>query len=181
MEHEHSYRVDFSWSTFVNGGKEAGADPSFYEEDDQFEQYTSDEYQTYLQVQYSNGRFDSNHERVAPSTYLPSQPSTPSFETSGKRPASFCPSTKRRLDIERRNSRERIRVRAVNEAFVRLRRLVPATRASPKRVSKRSTLVRAAEYIRELQQRLANGSSTIPEHKSKPASTIHTLQPPTTL
>lgn len=57
--------------------------------------------------------------------------------------------------IERRNQRERVRVRAVNEAFARLRQVVPATRFSPKRVSKVKTLKRALEYIGDLQRRLA--------------------------
>ncbi|XP_062553100.1 achaete-scute homolog 1a-like [Armigeres subalbatus] len=56
--------------------------------------------------------------------------------------------------IERRNQRERVRVRAVNEAFARLRQVVPATRFSPKRVSKVKTLKRAVEYIGDLQRRL---------------------------
>ncbi|KAL1398948.1 hypothetical protein pipiens_002294 [Culex pipiens pipiens] len=56
--------------------------------------------------------------------------------------------------IERRNQRERVRVRAVNEAFARLRQMVPATRSAPKRVSKVKTLKRAAEYIGVLQRRL---------------------------
>ncbi|XP_062703539.1 achaete-scute complex protein T4-like [Aedes albopictus] len=57
--------------------------------------------------------------------------------------------------IERRNQRERVRVRAVNEAFARLRQVVPTTRFSPKRVSKVKTLKRAVEYIGDLQRRLA--------------------------
>lgn len=57
--------------------------------------------------------------------------------------------------IERRNQRERVRVRAVNEAFARLRQVVPSARSSSKRVSKVKTLKRAVEYIGDLRRRLA--------------------------
>ncbi|XP_058816095.1 achaete-scute homolog 2-like [Topomyia yanbarensis] len=63
--------------------------------------------------------------------------------------------------IERRNQRERVRVRAVNEAFARLRQMVPATRSSAKRVSKVKTLKRAVEYIAELSRRLATFESIL--------------------
>lgn len=52
--------------------------------------------------------------------------------------------------MERRNERERFRVRAVNSAFARLRRMIPATAMRNKRVSKLKTLQKAVEYIRSL-------------------------------
>lgn len=56
--------------------------------------------------------------------------------------------------IEKRNARERCRVRAVNDAFGRLRRLIPVIKARRKRVSKVKTLRKAVQYIIELQQLL---------------------------
>lgn len=52
--------------------------------------------------------------------------------------------------MERRNERERFRVRAVNSAFAILRRMIPATAMRNKRVSKLKTLQKAVEYIRSL-------------------------------
>lgn len=53
--------------------------------------------------------------------------------------------------IEKRNARERYRVKAVNNAFCRLRCLIPAIAARRKRVSKVKTLKKAVQYIMELQ------------------------------
>ena len=59
---------------------------------------------------------------------------------------------------QRRNQRERLRVRAVNEAFARLRVLIQpyeaacGIRRTGKRVSKVKTLRKALEYIRELRK-----------------------------
>uniref|UniRef100_A0A8D8ZD75 Achaete-scute complex protein T5 n=1 Tax=Cacopsylla melanoneura TaxID=428564 RepID=A0A8D8ZD75_9HEMI len=57
--------------------------------------------------------------------------------------AAKCPTT------VRRNARERRRVQAVNEAFCKLRRLVPQVRIKDrsKRLSKLKTLASAMEYI----------------------------------
>lgn len=52
--------------------------------------------------------------------------------------------------VEKRNARERNRVRAVNEAFVKLRRMIPTLAARQKRVSKVKTLQKAVQYIQEL-------------------------------
>ncbi|KAJ6648929.1 Helix-loop-helix protein 6 [Pseudolycoriella hygida] len=54
-------------------------------------------------------------------------------------------------NIEKRNARERCRVQAVNDAFSRLRRLIPSISARRKRVSKVKTLRKAVQYIIELQ------------------------------
>ncbi|XP_037038092.1 helix-loop-helix protein 1-like [Bradysia coprophila] len=53
--------------------------------------------------------------------------------------------------IEKRNERERFRVQAVNDAFCRLRRLIPTIAARRKRVSKVKTLKKAVQYIIQLQ------------------------------
>ncbi|KAG8185126.1 hypothetical protein JTE90_005722 [Oedothorax gibbosus] len=55
--------------------------------------------------------------------------------------------------VARRNARERRRVQAVNTAFSRLRKCVPAENKS-KRLSKVKTLHRAIEYIQMLQEML---------------------------
>ncbi len=60
--------------------------------------------------------------------------------------------------IEKRNERERYRVQAVNEAFCRLRRLIPAIAARRKRVSKVKTLKKAVQYIIQLQMILQSDS-----------------------
>lgn len=52
--------------------------------------------------------------------------------------------------VERRNERERFRVQAVNCAFARLRKMVPAIAMRNKRVSKVKTLQKAIEYIQSL-------------------------------
>lgn len=54
------------------------------------------------------------------------------------------------LSIQRRNERERSRVRAVNAAFIKLRQMVPTISSRNKRVSKVKTLQKALEYICEL-------------------------------
>lgn len=59
--------------------------------------------------------------------------------------------TSKTHSIEKRNARERFRVRAVNEAFCRLRRLIPVICYKNKRVSKVKTLRKAVQYIIELQ------------------------------
>ncbi|XP_055539822.1 achaete-scute homolog 2-like [Wyeomyia smithii] len=91
--------------------------------------------------------------------YAPPSPSLPS--AARVFPATSPAATARRYTniIERRNQRERVRVRMVNEAFARLRQMVPATRSSSKRVSKVKTLKRAVDYIGELRRRLATFES----------------------
>ena len=54
--------------------------------------------------------------------------------------------------VEKRNARERKRVRAINEAFYKLRQMVPAVACRNKRVSKVKTLRTAVEYIKELKK-----------------------------
>uniref|UniRef100_A0A1B0CK60 BHLH domain-containing protein n=1 Tax=Lutzomyia longipalpis TaxID=7200 RepID=A0A1B0CK60_LUTLO len=49
--------------------------------------------------------------------------------------------------VQIRNARERSRVRAVNEAYEKLRKVVPAISNRRKRVSKVKTLRKAAQYI----------------------------------
>ncbi|KAI5702593.1 hypothetical protein M8J75_001840 [Diaphorina citri] len=58
----------------------------------------------------------------------------------------------------KRNARERRRVQAVNEAFCKLRRLVPLMRTKDrsKRVSKLKTLASAIEYIAVLSDVLSS-------------------------
>lgn len=55
------------------------------------------------------------------------------------------------ISVEKRNARERYRVRAVNEAFVRLRLAIPSIAVRSKRVSKVKTLQKALQYIMELE------------------------------
>ena len=57
---------------------------------------------------------------------------------------------KEAISVERRNARERNRVRAVNSAFTRLRLAIPSIAARNKRVSKVKILERAIRYIQEL-------------------------------
>lgn len=52
--------------------------------------------------------------------------------------------------LEKRNARERGRVRAVNSAFSKLRLVVPSITNRSKRVSKLKTLQKAIQYIMEL-------------------------------
>lgn len=56
--------------------------------------------------------------------------------------------------MEKRNARERSRVRAVNEAFTKLRQMVPTLSQRNKRVSKVRILKKASAYIHELRQTL---------------------------
>lgn len=53
--------------------------------------------------------------------------------------------------LEKRNARERGRVRAVNSAFARLRLVVPSIAHRNKRVSKVKTLQKAIKYIMDLE------------------------------
>ncbi|XP_035774390.1 uncharacterized protein LOC118457168 [Anopheles albimanus] len=96
-------------------------------------------------------------------------------------PAHRHPSSTPATARKRRNARERFRVRAVNEAFGRLRQLIPSTSSgrARKRVSKRQTLKRAAEYIRELVARLAMDRATIQELPFRPEALpmFHNLRP----
>lgn len=57
--------------------------------------------------------------------------------------------------VAKRNARERRRVQAVNNAFLRLRRHVP-TESKHKRLSKVKTLRLAIEYIRKLSEMIVN-------------------------
>lgn len=57
------------------------------------------------------------------------------------------------LIVQKRNARERKRVKAVNEAFTKLRQMVPSVACRGKRVSKVKTL-KATEYILELKRAL---------------------------
>ncbi|XP_055644794.1 uncharacterized protein LOC129780495 [Toxorhynchites rutilus septentrionalis] len=83
---------------------------------------------------------------------MPSSATSPSSATITTTTIQSMPRRKKPVVIERRNQRERVRVRAVNEAFARLRQMVPATRLSAKRVSKVKTLKRAVEYINDLRR-----------------------------
>ncbi|XKL61438.1 hypothetical protein PGB90_008495 [Kerria lacca] len=56
--------------------------------------------------------------------------------------------------VQRRNARERRRVEAVNNAFQKLRRVVPIEENKSKRMSKVKTLQMAIEYINRLQNLL---------------------------
>lgn len=56
--------------------------------------------------------------------------------------------------LAKRNARERGRVRAVNNAFSRLRLVVPAIAHRNKRVSKVKTLQKAIQYIMDLENLL---------------------------
>ncbi|KAF8774092.1 heart- and neural crest derivatives-expressed protein 2-like [Argiope bruennichi] len=62
--------------------------------------------------------------------------------------------------VARRNARERRRVQAVNTAFSRLRRSVPAENKN-KRLSKVKTLHRAIEYIQMLQDMLSKADEDL--------------------
>lgn len=63
--------------------------------------------------------------------------------------------------VEKRNARERKRVKAVNEAFAKLRQMVPSVACRGKRVSKVKTLKKAVEYILELKRALDNEENQI--------------------
>ncbi|XP_022692435.1 achaete-scute homolog 2-like [Varroa jacobsoni] len=79
--------------------------------------------------------------------------------------------------VERRNERERNRVRQVNNGFVVLRQRIPFAKAN-KKMSKVETLRCAVDYIRQLQQLLTMdesifGSSACPaNHNSSEVSTV---------
>ncbi|XP_035210236.1 protein atonal homolog 7-like [Stegodyphus dumicola] len=62
--------------------------------------------------------------------------------------------------VARRNARERRRVQAVNTAFSRLRKCVPAENRN-KRMSKVKTLHRAIEYIQMLQEMLSKADEEL--------------------
>ncbi|XP_053692565.1 zinc finger protein ZFP2-like [Sabethes cyaneus] len=99
--------------------------------------------------------------RSNPLDYTPPSPSSSSSSPSATKASNKTARNRRHHTniIERRNQRERVRVRLVNEAFTRLRQMVPATRSSSKRVSKVKTLKRAVDYIGELRRRLATFES----------------------
>lgn len=56
-----------------------------------------------------------------------------------------------KFSVEKRNSRERHRVQAINDAFKYLRMAVPSIAYRSKRLSKVKTLRRAIQYINELE------------------------------
>ncbi|CAO1371708.1 unnamed protein product [Diamesa hyperborea] len=56
--------------------------------------------------------------------------------------------------VAKRNERERMRVRAVNESFNKLRNLIPSINYRKKRTSKVKTIQKALEYIALLQKQL---------------------------
>ncbi|XP_063702043.1 protein atonal-like [Culicoides brevitarsis] len=64
--------------------------------------------------------------------------------------------------IEKRNARERKRVKAVNEAFAKLRQMIPSVANRNKRVSKVKTLQKALQYISQLRRTLENDENRIP-------------------
>lgn len=55
------------------------------------------------------------------------------------------------LAIEKRNFRERNRVKAINKAFEKLRQTIPSISKRNKRTSKVNILIKAIQYIRELE------------------------------
>lgn len=55
------------------------------------------------------------------------------------------------LSIEKRNVRERNRVRAINSAFQSLQLTIPSISTQNKRISKVKILMRAINYIKELE------------------------------
>ncbi|KAH1019696.1 hypothetical protein HUJ04_009479 [Dendroctonus ponderosae] len=56
--------------------------------------------------------------------------------------------------VAKRNARERRRVQAVNNAFVKLRNVIPIQNTRGKRISKVKTLLYAIDYIRALDDML---------------------------
>ena len=56
--------------------------------------------------------------------------------------------------VAKRNERERMRVRAVNGSFNKLRNLIPSINYRKKRTSKVKTIQKALEYIALLQKQL---------------------------
>lgn len=59
--------------------------------------------------------------------------------------------------LEKRNARERNRVRELNIAFTRLRLLTPSLARRKKRISKLKILQKVMNYIFELENLLRNG------------------------
>ncbi|XP_050300103.1 achaete-scute homolog 1a-like [Anthonomus grandis grandis] len=68
-----------------------------------------------------------------------------------------------RQSVERRNARERRRVQAVNNAFVKLRSVVPIQNSRGKRISKVKTLLFAIDYIRALDEVLQKFDNLSPD------------------
>lgn len=64
---------------------------------------------------------------------------------------SSCTHQKYRLAIEKRNFRERNRVRAINIAFQVLGQTIPSISQRNKRTSKVKILMKAIQYIQELE------------------------------
>lgn len=62
-----------------------------------------------------------------------------------------CSHQKYQLAIEKRNFRERNRVRAINIAFQELRQTIPSISKRNKRTSKVKILMKAIQYIQELE------------------------------
>lgn len=62
-----------------------------------------------------------------------------------------CIFQKLSLAIEKRNFRERNRVKAINSAFNELRLIIPSISKRTKRISKVNILIKAIQYIRELE------------------------------
>lgn len=62
-----------------------------------------------------------------------------------------CSHEKYILAIEKRNHRERNRVRAINIAFQTLGRTIPSITQRKKRTSKVKILIKAIQYIQELE------------------------------
>lgn len=65
-----------------------------------------------------------------------------------------CRHEKYSLAIEKRNFRERNRVRAINVAFQELKLIIPSVSQRNKRTSKVKILIKAIQYIRELEAQL---------------------------
>lgn len=65
-----------------------------------------------------------------------------------------CINQKFSLAIEKRNDRERNRVKAINTAFQELRLTVPSISLRNKRISKVKILNKAIQYIKELEAQL---------------------------
>lgn len=62
-----------------------------------------------------------------------------------------CVYQKLSMAIEKRNFRERNRVRAINSAFEKLRLVIPSISKRTKRISKVNILIKAIQYIREVE------------------------------
>lgn len=68
-----------------------------------------------------------------------------------------CTYQKFSMAIEKRNFRERNRVKAINSAFQELRSAIPTISQRNKRTSKVRILIKAIQYIRELEDSLYYG------------------------